>query len=255
MDLNKLQILPATVMHKRLRPKINKFSYKVYYLVLPLEKITNNNLKDIAHNKFSFISFHNKDHGFRDATDLRKWAEAIHSAHKVKCPKNFTLICMPRILGYVFNPVSFWLGYNDCGDVETLIYEVNNTFGETHSYLCSKNDEDKNNWLYSKKNLHVSPFFKTEGFYKFRFQVSLGLKMQINYFIENELQLCTNLKGTPMPLTRRNLILNALRTPMLSFKVIFLIHYQAIKLLFKQAKFNSKPSAPKKTSTKNLIFF
>lgn len=254
MDLSIPQIINAEVMHKRISPKINKFNYQIYYLVLPLKIIEDQTINQLLKlNKFGFISFDTKDHGFKDKRDLRAWAEAIHETYGIACPKNITLVCMPKILGYGFNPVSFWLCYNDQEEILSVIYEVNNTFGENHSYICYSNGENLNNhqWLTAKKHFHVSPFFKVSGFYKFKISICSKFSVRINYFQGKQLRLCTKLVGSPIMLDKKNLYKIAIKQPLLSFKVITLIHFQALKLVYKKATYHSKPDKTNKNSTTN----
>ena len=132
------QLLFGHVMHGRLFPKRNRFRYGIYYLALPLSDITN---LPIAHNRYAPLSFYDLDHGPCDGSDLEQWATAILADYGLNdiC-KNITLVCMPRIFGYVFNPVSFWLCHDTKNQLRAVLCEVNNTFGERHTYVCARDD-------------------------------------------------------------------------------------------------------------------
>jgi len=133
------QLLTGKVMHGRLFPKRNNFTYGIYYLTIPLSKLGN---LQIAHNRFAPLSFYDRDHGNCDGSDLESWARTILNDHNLdKANGDITLICMPRIFGYVFNPVSFWLCHDKKKNLRAVLCEVHNTFGERHTYICSHKDQ------------------------------------------------------------------------------------------------------------------
>ena len=240
-------ILTAKVMHRRLLPKINAFTYRVYYLCLPLAKINTPELnKQLAVNRFSLISFHSKDHNNKE-NDLQQWIDDVlrnnDIHHKID---NIALVAMPRILGYVFNPISFWLCFNEKQELKAVLCEVNNTFGEKHNYLCVPKLHDSihsDEWLEAEKLFHVSPFLKIEGKYKFRFSIKhKDFKIWINYYDkDNNKQLATSLVGVLSPLNKNALRHVFVSHPLITFKTIFLIHWQAMKLVAKKIKFIPKP--------------
>lgn len=242
MDL-KPQIFTGKVMHKRLFPKENSFTYGIYYLALPLSKI------EQAPKKIS-LSFYEEDHGDRDGTGLEYWIRSILKNHNPALEgitEDIQLICMPRIFGYVFNPVSFWLCLDKKSNIRAVLCEVNNTFGETHSYLCVQpglKPITQNDWLKAEKIFHVSPFLKREGEYKFRFAYKdnkFGAWIDF-YDAKNNKQLLTSLTGTFMPMTKQNLRRLFFSHPLITFKAITLIHWQALKLIIKGIKHLKKPN-------------
>lgn len=256
MGVNMPQIFTAKVMHKRFFPKVNIFTYGIYYICLPLSK-----LKDIpiTHNKFSAISFYDKDHGAKDGTSLEHWARDILKTYKIdKADGDITLICMPRIFGYVFNPVSFWLCHDKNHNLRAIICAVNNTFGETHSYLCvNPNQEiiDESMTLQAQKLFHVSPFLEREGHYTFRFNVKPDkMGFWIDFFDKDgNKKLITSLMGTCIPLTKPNMTKVFWQYPLITFKAIWLIHWQAIKLISKGIKHIKKPvQKPEKVSVTKI---
>lgn len=253
MDLSKPQLLKSQVMHKRFSPKVNIFRYQLNYLLLPLTSIEDKSIANkIALNKFGLHSFYEIDHGFRDHRSLRSWVSHIHKMNNIAIPKNITLICLPRILGYVFNPVSFWLGTDDKQNITSIIYEVNNTWGETHSYIYEANDINTGIWLQLGKQLHVSPFFPVKGHYKFSVKFTHSRsRILINYYQGSDKKLATSLHSIHMTLNPKVLTWSIIKNPLLAVKVIGLIHFQAIKLLFKNAKFHRQPPPPKTSSSSN----
>lgn len=238
------EILEGTVMHKRLFPKVNAFSYGIYYMALPLSKLSQ---LPIAHNRFAAMSFHYKDHGACDGTSLQTWAEKILNEYNLhEANGEITLICMPRILGYVFNPVSFWLCRDKNKNVRAILCEVHNTFGEKHTYICAHEDHRpiiQTDTLIAEKIFHVSPFIEREGHYKFKFKVeddSFGAWIDL-YDSNGDKKLITSLIGKFIPASKSNFRHVFWSYPLVTLKAISLIHWQALKIVLKGIKYISKP--------------
>ena len=241
------QIFFSKVMHKRMFPKVNSFDYSVYYLALPLHTICQKTILGLKFNKFGLISFYEEDHGKKDGSDIKTWVlEALkEKGIEIKNPE-IMLICMPRILGYVFNPISFYFCFDDNKKLIAVVNEVNNTFGESHSYICAKDDRSEItpiDILEAEKIFHVSPFLKREGKYQFRFDYRKDkLGVWIDYFdAENKKELITSLIGGFEPLNKNSLNRAFLKHPLVTIKAIVLIHFQAIKLILKKVKYIVKP--------------
>lgn len=250
-------IIYTTINHKRFHPKEHKFTYKHYYLSIPLSELKNKSLdKFIKHNKRGLISFYDIDHikktsDYIQANDIHEWAYKILKTKNIDhLITDITLITMPRIFGYIFNPASFWFCYDKNEQLIAVITEVNNTFGEGHVYLCYKQDfstiTDKDE-LTAKKVFHVSPFFERDGIYKFRFiQNDRQIMCFINYFNNNGERLLTaSLLGHTKPLTKSKLVLASIRYPLITLKTTFFIHWQALILYFKGIKFFTLPAQDK----------
>ena len=245
------QIFTAKVMHKRLFPKVNSFIYGIYYLALPLSKIYSaETINNLAVNKLGLLSFYEKDHGDHKSK-VEKWIRNILSENSLnEITDEVVLISMPRVMGYVFNPISLWMCLDDKKNLRAVLCEVNNTFGETHSYLCAHKKEKvikSEDWIEAKKLFHVSPFLKREGHYKFRFSLEenkLGIWIDF-YNKEGKKQLITSLIGNLTPLTKSNLRKSFWKHPLVTLKTIFLIHWQAIKLVAKGIKYIPKPKQVK----------
>ena len=251
------QIYTAKVMHKRLFPKVNGFVYKIYYLVLPLSKLHKNiTTKNLAINKFGLLSFFEKDHGGRDGK-CENWIRNTLKQHSLnEIVDEIVLVSMPRVMGYVFNPVSFWLCLDDKQNIRAVLCEVNNTFDETHSYLCTHEKGEiikEDDIIEAIKLFHVSPFLKREGKYQFRFSLKenkLGIWIDF-YNEEGKKQLITSLIGNLEPMTKSSLRKTFFKHPLVTLKTIFLIHWQAIKLISKGIKYISKPKQIKEKLSKN----
>lgn len=261
MDI-KPEIFYGKVMHKRLFPKVNAFTYGIYYLSLPLSNLeAQRDSWRFGVNSPGVMSFHAKDHGRRIKNiDLSGWAVEVLQTYGLHIPDvEIVLMSMPRILGYVFNPVSFWFCYDQEKSLRAVISEVNNTFGETHSYICAHRDGQKikaTEWMQAEKILHVSPFLKREGTYRFRFDVQDGKAgIWIDYYAANgQKQLLTALTGRLVPMTRQTRRHAFWSYPLVTLRAIFLIHWQAVKLLLRGIKYISKPlqNKAKSSAAQNL---
>ncbi|NCT41071.1 MAG: DUF1365 domain-containing protein [Alphaproteobacteria bacterium] len=251
------QIFFGKVMHARLLPKKNAFRYGIYYLTLPLSQRTS---MPIAYNRFAPLSFYDRDHGACDGSDLEHWARDILNAHNItKADGEIILMCMPRIFGYTFNPVSFWLCHDKDNNIRAILCEVHNTFGEHHTYICAHDDQRPihlKDTMEAEKIFHVSPFLKREGRYTFRFDIeNEQFSTWIDFYDgDNNKQLVTSLIGENVNMTKRNLQKAFWTHPLLTFKAITLIHWQALKLVAKGIKYISKPKQKDKriSKTKNL---
>jgi len=235
----------AKVFHARNFPKKNSFLYKVYYLLLDINELP---VKShfLSFEKFNLFSFYKKDHCKNDdKKDLRNWIENILTKENIKACK-IMLLTQPRVLGYVFNPVSLWFCLNEKKELIAVLAEVNNTFGESHSYLIYNNDYSvikSNQEHFAKKEFHVSPFFTREGKYRFKFDYNPEkIKVFIDYFSEDKLMLQTSLNVDCKTLSDWQLIKAFFAIPFLTLKVIILIHYQALKIVFKGIKYIKKPA-------------
>lgn len=245
------QIYTARVMHKRLFPKVNQFTYGVYYVALPLPATT---LPSWC------LSFYNKDHGARDGGDLDVWARNILVDYGLNnLISHIMLITMPRVLGYVFNPVSFFLCLDKDKQLRAVICEVHNTFGEQHSYLCARVDRaplSPDEWLEANKLFHVSPFLTRSGYYKFRFALAgEQLSIWIDYYdAQSRKQLLTSLTGQLSTLNSRALRQVFWSHPLVTIKVVALIHWQALKLAARSIRYITKPAQllDKTSATRNL---
>jgi len=257
MDI-KPKILFGRVVHKRLSPKVNHFSYRIYNLVLPLGLLTRAiENKYFKLNRRGILSFYNKDHGARDDSDIKAWVLDIFKQEDVKfTPETIALMSLPRVFGYVFNPVSFYFCYSSDCILRAVICEVNNTFGETHSYICCHSDENEiqpDDTLTAKKLFHVSPFIKREGHYTFRFHMDQRKAgVWINLYDEAEKPvLYTSITGKLNHLNEKSCQKAVWRYPLVTFKAILLIHWQAIKLIFKGTRYIHKPLQLSKKLSRN----
>jgi DUF1365 family protein len=240
----------AQVMHARQRPKKHVFHYGVSYLSFVLSEISQLKMKCFSVNRWNLFSFYEKDHGPRDGTALDLWIRKLLAEHNItEADGDVRLLTLPRLFGYVFNPVSFWLCFDKNNGLRAVLSEVSNTFGEHHSYLSCHDDHrpiEADDWLEAVKAFHVSPFLGMTGYYRFKFMCrNDSINVTINYFDNDGLMLATNVAGNAVPLTPQKLLYSLFRFPLVTFKVIGLIHMEAVRLLFKGAKYHPKPPPPK----------
>lgn len=246
-------ILFGRVVHRRLFPAVNAFDYPIYYLSLDVDQIDQGHIDGLAINRFAPLSFYAADHGAHDGGSLRPWINQILTQYGVEDQMQVTLIALPRVMGYVFNPVSFWVVQSADNNVRAVLCEVCNTFGQTHSYLCLPQDGtvlSNEQWLESPKVFHVSPFLPCDGRYAFRFDFRglMGtagknkIGIWIDYYAQDgQKQLVTTLTGELVPMTKGALRRAFWRYPLMTFGAIGLIHFQALKLWLKRQRFYRLP--------------
>lgn len=252
-------------MHARTRPKRNVFHYPVFYLRLPLSQLNTLNIRGLAINKRGVCQILNRDHGPQDGSDLLVWARntlAKQGLEDITQGGEIMLQTMPRLLGYQFNPVSFYFCHDQSTALRAVICEVSNTFGERHSYLVTHPDHrpiQAHDRLYAQKLFHVSPFFPLGGDYEFRFGGSPDAPVaMINYTAQSTADaktgdghygLRTWLRGNAQPLNSAAIYAALCRFPLLTFGVIARIHWQALRLWVLKVSFFSKPSLPLKETS------
>lgn len=237
----------AKIFHKRFYPRSNEFTYPGFFIKFDIDRAEELGSALFGYNKFRAFSFYDRDHGNRDGSSLRDWAVSIlKKAGISQYQGRIILQTFPRVFGHVFNPVSFWFCYDDAkgkeSEVKAIICEVNNTFGESHSYVLT--NKPLENIHYIDKEFHVSPFYDIEGFYRFDFKNQN--RVAIDLYFEDKLQLCTFIHGKEVLWSSFELLKLLGKFPFYSFIVLFLIHYQALKLFLKKIQFYSKPEKSNK---------
>ena len=235
MDRHTLsRIVTGMVMHRRHQPVDNRFVYPVFFVLLNLNELDRLGSWLFGINRSRPLAFHFKDHG--DGRDPRHWIEGVLQQHGIPMPEGpIWLQTFPRVLGYLFNPVSFWYCTANHGSVRAIVAEVNNTFGERHCYVLQPGAEGGFRNLTSQKRLFVSPFYPESGEYRFSFNHDfLQPTVSIDYFDEGELQLNTAIWGKSRRLTTSAALQALIRQPLLTFGIISKIHWQALRLWLKQ---------------------
>ena len=238
-------LIKGNIMHHRIFPKRNNFNYKSIYISFPLTKIKYLKKPIFSLNRFNLFGLYHSDYGNKNKQNISKWINKILQDNGIHNIKNIVLITHPRLLGYAFNPVSFWLCFDNNNQLITVVSEVNNTCRQKHSYLCTKKGLEpikSNDWIEAQKEFYVSPFMKIEGKYKFRFEILHNqINFFINYIVDGKLKLSTSLKCHFQEFNNKNLLISFLKIPFFTFKTIILIHYQALKLYLKSIKYYKCP--------------
>lgn len=247
-------IYNCTVVHKRFRPKEHHFKYDVFALLLDLSELSSieKNIHLFSYNKFNLISFHDSDHGPRDGSSVIDWVKKSLIENKIDVEDiKIKLLCYPRIFGYVFNPLSVFYIYNTDEKLISILYEVKNTFGEQHTYVF-KIEDDKNLLQHNcEKKFHVSPFIEMECKYFFRvLKPSEKISVIIDQYQKNEKLLYASQVGKKTELNNKELFKSYIKNPMMTFKIIIAIHFEAFKLWMKGIKFIKK-----KLKIKNNLTF
>ena len=234
----------GNVIHKRFKPKIHFFKYKVFSILLDISEIDilDKSLKIFSYNKFNIVSFYDADHGPRDGTSIKEWVIKNLNDNRINTENiKIKLLCYPRIFGYVFNPLSVFFIYNKNSELISILYEVKNTFGEQHTYVF-KTKENENYIKHTcKKKFHVSPFIEMDCTYFFKIlKPSEKISVIIDQYDEEGKLLYASQDGDRIKLNNKNLVLSYLRHPFMTFKIIVAIHFEAFKLWTKGIKFVKK---------------
>lgn len=242
-------------MHHRMRPKIHRFTYKVYAVLMDLDRQHEMRAMSpvLSHNRWNLFSVHDKDHGRADGTPLRPWADDLFAqAGLAVPPARLMLLCYPRILGAVFNPLSVYYGYDENDALIGVIYEVRNTFGERHAYVAKveKGQLTPAGLRQERDKLfYVSPLMDMDMRYTFNLKLP-GDEITIR-ILENDADgpiLSATFHGEAVPVSTRSLFAEAMRVPFLTAKVVGAIHYEALRLWFKGIKLRDRPTAPPRYS-------
>ena len=242
-----LDHIKAHTYHGRKGPVSNAFRYAIDYVLIDLA--ADIHLPRLfSRNRFNLMSLCDSDHGGtpKDGRGLA-WARDVLTAQNLPGQEQILLLAQPRLLGHVFNPVSFWLCLDTHDKLRVVIAEVSNTFGQRHSYLCYKDDlspitaKDR---LRAQKIFHVSPFQPVEGDYRFQFDIGaqrIGISIE---YLRAGGGLIATLVGPRQPLSNVSILGGFLRRPLGSRRVLALIHWQAVKLWLRKARFRSCPEVP-----------
>lgn len=239
----------GAVRHQRVRPRRHRLDYRVFSMLIDLDELPMiaRELRSFAHNRFGVYSFFDRDHGPGENRALRPWVEEQLGAADINLEGgSIRLLCYPRILGYVFNPLSVYFCHRRDGALAALLYEVNNTFGERHGYLIptprGAGAEVRQECV---KRFYVSPFIAVGGRYRFRVTVPGDtLSLAITQVDAEGPLLHATFQARRALLDDGALARCFARYPLLTLKVAGGIHWEALRLWRKGVPLAQRPPPP-----------
>jgi DUF1365 family protein len=243
------------VMHQRLRPFGHRFTYRVFSLLVDLDRLDElgrlNPLLSV--NRPNLASFHESDHVESKGETVRAFADRLlREAGLPQRAARILLLAYPRIFGYVFNPISVYFAYDARGALIALIYAVRNTFGERHSYVApvAPGELTEAGLRQTRtKIFHVSPFIDMGTRYHFRvLPPGKVVRLRIHETEKDEPLLAATFAGEARSLQSFALAASLLKFPLLTWKIVAGIHWEALKLRLKGARFHKSPPPPKPAS-------
>ena len=235
-------IYNGVVTHTRFKPVKHFLKYKTFSFFIDLDEIDKLGKDNpiFSYNKFNIFSFYDKDHGDRNGKSLKTWVfsnlkrfDINENINKIK------LLCYPRIFGYVFNPLSIFYCYEN-NLLKAIFYEVKNTFNEQHTYIFKVKD---NNMIDQKckKKFYVSPFMDMDTYYNFKLlNPNENLSISIKQTDKEDIVLSAVQTGKRKEFTFKQLMLNFFKYPLMSFKIISAIHFEALLLWLKGAIYRKR---------------
>ena len=236
------------VMHARLKPMGHRFSYRVMSLLIDLDRLDSADRQSrlFGVNRAALYSFNEKDHGDRDGSALRAYAQRRAAEHGIDLTGGrVLLLCYPRLLGFTFNPLSVYFCYGAGGELALMIYEVRNTFGDIHAYVLPvKPGESSDAGLRQQhdKLFYVSPFIDMPMRYHFRVSPPAStVKLRILEADGTGPLLAATFHGQRQNLTSAQLLRSFFALPLVTVKIVAAIHWEALRLWVKGARLVPRP--------------
>ena len=240
----------ARVSHRRRIAPLYRFVYRLFYFLFDIDRLDEaaTGLRLLSHNRFNVLALHDRDHGDGSGGSLRKWAENLLRQREIELDSGrIRLLCIPRLLGFAFNPISLWYCEHADGTLRAVIAEVRNTFGEKHCYVLASGGAPmtyEEPWD-KDKCFHVSPFFDRVGRYRFLLsRPDERLRVVIHESREGQPILDATLAAERRELSDGTILRQVLRMPGTTIKVVAAIHWEALKIWLRGARFHRKPPPP-----------
>jgi DUF1365 family protein len=238
------------VMHARLKPMGHRFRYRVMSLLIDLDRLDAADRQSplFGVNRAALYSFNEMDHGMRDGSSLRGYAQRRAADRGIDLTDGrVMLLCYPRLLGFTFNPLSVYFGYRASGELALVIYEVRNTFGDIHAYVLPvKPGEISNAGLRQAQDklFYVSPFVEMAMRYHFRVSPpGERVKLRILETDRDGPLLAATFNGSRRALTTAALVRSFFSLPLVTIKIVAAIHWEALRLWHKGARLAPRPNA------------
>lgn len=239
-------LYPGIVTHARLKPRVHKLRYRIFMLLLDLDELSalDRGLKLFSLKGFNLTGFDERRHGDGSATPLKAQVEGKLAAAGLAFGGPVRMLAMPRILGSGFNPLTVYWCHRPDGALSAILYEVNNTFGERHSYLIPAEDAPVVRQA-CDKGFYVSPFMDMDLTYAFRVRPP-GETVQVLVDVDDAegRVLATGFVAERRELTDRNLLGAWLTHPWMTAGVLWAIHWEALFIWLKGQKIRQRPPKP-----------
>lgn len=241
-------IYVGPVTHRRFKPKTHALRYRVFMLLLDLDELPGlfAKLKLLRPGRLGLMSFRARDHGDKAHDDLKAYVSARLTKAGVDGGGSIRLLCMPRVLGYGFNPLSVYFCHDADERLTAILYEVRNTFGQRHSYLIATPEDGPDSVQQTApKRFYVSPFMDMDLTYVFDVAPP-GEDVRITIQVRDDTGpvLTAAFAGQRRELTDKALLQAWATHPLLTLKVMAGIHWEAVKIVAKGFRFNGRPPLP-----------
>jgi DUF1365 family protein len=237
----------GVVSHRRHVAPFTHFRYRIWMISLDLDRVEQLGLRLFRQNHAGIVSLQERDHGARDGSKLRVWVEQhLERAGLVDFSHTIRFMLIPRVLGYAFNPISLYFCYDEAGNLGAVLHQVKNTFGHQQPYVLPVAPDTQTVRQSCRKRMHVSPFFDMHGGYRFaftrpHFKVGENFVLSIRYGTRDSLRLTAHMRLQARELTDRALLRQLLVMPFMPMKVIAAIHWEALKVWLRGARYHKVP--------------
>ena len=242
------------VRHLRTRPRAHELSYRVFWMLLDLDEIDGlaAKLRVFSRNRFNLYAFRDADYGDRSGSPLRPQVETMLAEAGLDPDGGpIRILTMPRILGYAFNPISTYFCHRRDGELMAILYEVHNTFGETHCYVAPADGSAAPITQEAVKSFHVSPFMGLDMHYRFHVVPPADrMSVSIDGSDHQGKLISATMSGGRRTLSDSALLGLLVTHPLLTLKVTVAIHWHAVRLLLKRIPFFPHPAPPTNAVTR-----
>jgi DUF1365 family protein len=245
-----LTLYRGIVRHARLKPVAHRFAYAMSAVLIDLDRLPEAAACSLLFsvNRANLIAFYERDHGPRDGSPLRPWADALLAQAGCERPHRIRLLCYPTVLGYVFNPLSVYFCEDSAGRTSAILYQVHNTFGQSHCYVEPLDEPvsgDRPIEHCRAKQFYVSPFMEMDLEYRFRIEPPAdAVSLRIRETGADGPVFFASFEGRRVPPTTAWLLKSVLQTMGITWKVTAAIHWEALRLWRKGLKLQPRPAAP-----------